>query len=813
MHLTDEALSAYLDGELAPAEARLAAAHLRTCADCSETVRIYSAFERRLVAVPALDCAAALTLVSAQLDGELGDEESAVATAHLASCAACRANVQRWSIAEQTLAALPASRPSARVDAAIAALGREPAGLRLPRIAWPVPALALAAAMSILIIFDLSLGQAPAGPNNALVAAVQQSVLNPANGILYVLHPENASVFAVNPVDLQTQSVIHVGGKPTALALNQSMNTLFVLDATAKTLTSIDCALNTVTGSTSFAVAGTPTSLQVDQQGNVVVSAVAAVAPAAASNAPSVNPAPAGVLVVLNGGTGQVQAVKQVDVAPQVLVLEPNGKRALLVSADATTLVDATNYRPLATAAGGIAATFGASGDDFAILSRTANGASVTFARRGGSLLIGGIAQAIAALPDGGYAVLADVSGRGRITLIGPDGAVTASIDAPANARDLAFDAATRQFAVIGPTGVTNVAMPAAAAVVPPAVQNTPPGTPLPTAPTSPKPSATPTPSTSPSPTPTASAEPVAVGAPRENAGLVPARARAVWPGTYLVTVPVNERPTNAVGDGSRIWYVDDANRINALHTTTGERFQIAPLPGSATVGRMAVSPNHLYLVDPVTGALYVLPFSTEQVIVVPLPFASTATSMTASPDERLWIGTPDAGLIGYDPRTGKIEKIAAGSNLTALASDALGRVWIAARDRQSLGLYDPLNGTLSDVAFSHSGAISALTVDRSGALWIGSDTGQVFAMRNNSVIFSAALGLPIASFVLDRNGAAYYVSPTAGGLRYGSALGLSTPQQAPLGSSGPIFDELGRVWQADRSADGFYVTLPEGQR
>src|SRR5207253_2368597 len=142
---------------------------------------------------------------------------------------------------------------------------------------------------------------------------------------------------------------IHVGGKPTALALNQTMSTLLVLDASAKTVTSIDCALNTITGSTAFAVAGTPTSLLVDQQGNVVVSAVA---PATiASAAPSASPVSVGVLVVLNGGTGQVQAVKQVDVAPQVLVLEPNGKRALLVSADATTLVDATTYLPLATAA------------------------------------------------------------------------------------------------------------------------------------------------------------------------------------------------------------------------------------------------------------------------------------------------------------------------------------------------------------------------------------------------------------------------------------------------------------------------------
>ena len=66
-----------------------------------------------------------------------------------------------------------------------------PSGRRLPRIAWPVPALAVATAMSILIVLNLSLGpSSPIGPGTPFVAAVQQSVLNPANGILYVLHPE-----------------------------------------------------------------------------------------------------------------------------------------------------------------------------------------------------------------------------------------------------------------------------------------------------------------------------------------------------------------------------------------------------------------------------------------------------------------------------------------------------------------------------------------------------------------------------------------------------------------------------------------------
>src|SRR5438105_7533532 len=118
MHLGDELLSAYLDGELAPSEATAAAAHLRACAGCAENARFFAALDDRLTSTPALGCSAALTLVSAHLDGELAREEATVASAHLASCGSCRNDVLRWSVAEQAIAALPAARPSARVDAA-----------------------------------------------------------------------------------------------------------------------------------------------------------------------------------------------------------------------------------------------------------------------------------------------------------------------------------------------------------------------------------------------------------------------------------------------------------------------------------------------------------------------------------------------------------------------------------------------------------------------------------------------------------------------------------------------------------------------
>src|SRR5438105_3486021 len=178
MHLSDEFLSAYADGELPPSKAVAAAAHLRVCAGCAETIRLFTGLDERLSSTPALGCSAALTLVSAELDGELGRAESAIARLHLSSCAECRSAVLRWSVADQAIAALPPARPSARVDAAIAALGREPQlnwGLRLPRFVWPVPAFAVAVAVAVLLVVNLSL--VPAGAPAPDLVAAEQSVL------------------------------------------------------------------------------------------------------------------------------------------------------------------------------------------------------------------------------------------------------------------------------------------------------------------------------------------------------------------------------------------------------------------------------------------------------------------------------------------------------------------------------------------------------------------------------------------------------------------------------------------------------------
>jgi len=131
--------------------------------------------------------------------------------------------------------------------------------------------------------------------------------------------------------------------------------------------------------------------------------------------------------------------------------------------------------------------------------------------------------------------------------------------------------------------------------------------------------------------------------------------------------------------------------------------------------------------------------------------------------------------------------------------------------------VWDPLSGKLSEISLAHGGAVTALVVDRSNVVWIGTDTGQTFAVRNavagtgTAVVSSGLVGRPITGFVLDQNGALYFVSRTPNALAYGLVQSASGVQLVPGSATEPMFDPMGRVWDADTSADGFYVTLPGG--
>ena len=359
---------------------------------------------------------------------------------------------------------------------------------------------------------------------------------------------------------------------------------------------------------------------------------------------------------------------------------------------------------------------------------------------------------------------------------------------------------------MIGAVSVAEVALPSTLTTQAGATPNTRnSSTPLPTAPTTAQPTA--------SATPAPTEAPVVIAPSRDNDELVPTNARALWPGTYLVSVGASQRPTRSVSDGRRIWYLDDENRVNSFDMISGELLQPAALPRDATVSAMAVGRDHVYFVDAAQGRIYALGISTAQLKSVPLAFARTTTAIAASPDEHLWMATAASGLVSYDPRTGQVQTIPVSGNLTAITTDAFGRVWTASADRQAVDMWDPLVGKVTEVSLAHGGSITALAVDRSGAVWVGTDTGQTFTLRGTTAgattVTAGLIGRTITGFTFDRGGALYYVSRTAGAVAYGTVSSAGTPRLGPATASEPMFDDLGRAWQGDFAAVGFYVTVP----
>src|SRR5438094_833034 len=150
-----------------------------------------------------------------------------------------------------------------------------------------------------------------------------------------------------------------------------------------------------------------------------------------------------------NSPTQQVETVRDIKVALRLVVPDQQGGRSALVSADATQLVDGA-YHLIATLPGCVSAAFSKRSDNVAVLSASGSDSVLTFSGFSApeALKLTGTPRALTALPDGGYLVLVDLGGRGRVSKVTRDGAVFASTEVAVTGGDLIYDAATNRFTV-----------------------------------------------------------------------------------------------------------------------------------------------------------------------------------------------------------------------------------------------------------------------------------------------------------------------------------------------------------------------------
>jgi anti-sigma factor RsiW len=806
VHLPAEELSALVDGELSPQDELRARQHLAECGSCSAEYALSVRLDAELRQPPVLACDEILPVLSAGQDRETNDAEQAIAQRHLADCGDCRATVQSWSALASAIKALPVIAPSARIDDAIYAIARTRRTYR-PAAVRGVAARALIAVTAVFAIIVASLGTAgpasqtavqpsPTG-ERAIVASIQQIVFNSRNNTMYVLDVPAAAVDARDPVTSYLKTRIQVGGEPTAIALNEVANRVLVLDASQKRVTEIDAASNTVIGATTVAVAGTPTSISVDPSTNNILVTATAKSPAPG--------AAAGSVAVINSDTKQLETVREITVAPRLVVPDQQSGRSMLVSADATQLVD-SSYKVIRTLPGGVSAAFSTRGDVVAVLSTAGPDAVLNFvgAAAPEALKLTGSPRALTALPDGGYLVLVDLGGRGRVSRIARDGTVFASTEVAVTGGDLIYDQSANRFTVANNGRLDTAQMPDQVSTI----QTAPP-----TQTANPTASTSPSASTTPSASPEASVQPAATIGPN-----ILAQMRVLSPGSvYNLPLPNGIQPQFVAASGSRLWILDQSNNVTSFDMNTGDLFDVGPLRKGVNVSYWVAGGSYVFGVDGTTGEIDVVNVKTNR---VEGGFATnlsrTVSAVAVGIDGRLWMGLHDASyLLAWDPRTHLMGGLdLKGARADALTIDGQGRIFFADDTRGTVGTIDQRTSLLTEVTFVRPGATTALLVDSTSTLWVGTSTGEIYSVRGGTATLKVSLQRPVSAFAPDQGGRAWYLAQLPSGLA-GYAYAPADGSQAPRSVTGPAqslsFSPIGRAFLADPRG-GFYMSIEGGR-
>jgi len=820
VHLGVVDLSAYADGELEPGEAREARVHLDACGRCSADLAALTRLDHALIAVPPVTCVGSVDLRSALLDGQLTTAEMAIARDHIAGCRVCGADEIAWLASEQALRMLPVAVPSARVDAAMRRLIESGARRPLvPGIARLVPGAGLRVGLAATLVLAIVIGLVPTGPGQeqaqapgesaVLVSGVQQVVLYSPTNTFYVLQPQQAAVNAVDAATYALRAHIAVGGRPTALAIDPVASRILVLDSFRRSLIEIDPAKNTVVGSTPVGVTGTPTSVRVDSaNGKVIVTAAREPGPAGPRTGPRPTPdSTAGEVAVLDSTTKKLEVVRSVEVAPRLVITDPQRKGALLVSTTATTLVD-SSYQPQRSLPGGVAAAYGESGW-IAVLGQSGTDAVLHLFGDGAPqpLRLTGIPLAVTSMPEGGFAVLlGSGSGNGRIVVIDGAGAPVGTTPVDQVGRDLTYDPRAKRFAILSGAGVVAAALPSGIALPEPSAAPSAPTAALPVVPILPQPSASAAPNASPPPSPSpAGSAPVAVQ-PSGSPPAVPPNAVRISDGLYRLSMGDSRLPILTTASATRVWFLDQANGLNALNVFSGEIHRVAQLPAQAGIRALAADELHAFALDIAGAQVFILDLQTERLTAEPFPAFNAATALAVAGDGRAWIASGRSPeLFSLDPTTKRFQIVEVGMQVQILVADGNRGIWFSDGEK-TVGFYDVRTSRATSMVLPSVGSARSLLPDPSGTLWVGTSVGEVLSVRDRVATPIASLGRPISSLAADPAGRPWYVTYGTSGFRFGQvAADNSIALPGPAISAS--FSPASRAWLAD-PAGGFYLVV-----
>jgi ligand-binding sensor domain-containing protein len=287
--------------------------------------------------------------------------------------------------------------------------------------------------------------------------------------------------------------------------------------------------------------------------------------------------------------------------------------------------------------------------------------------------------------------------------------------------------------------------------------------------------------------------------------------------GVYDLPLPTGIQPQFVAASGSRLWLLDQSNNVSAFDMNTGDLFNIGPLRKGAKVSYWVAGGSYVYGVDADTGEVNVVNIASERVQGgYATNVLSSVSAVAVGIDGRLWIGLRDASyLFVFDPKTQLMNGFdLAGARITALTIDGQGRIFYADDGRGTVGTFDPRTSRVSEVPFARRGTTTALLVDSTSTLWVGTSTGEIYSVRGGGARLTVSLQRPVNSFAADQAGQAWYLAPLPSGLT-GYAYGPADGSKAPRSISGPVrslnFNAIGRAFLADPRG-GFFMSVEGGR-
>jgi streptogramin lyase len=293
--------------------------------------------------------------------------------------------------------------------------------------------------------------------------------------------------------------------------------------------------------------------------------------------------------------------------------------------------------------------------------------------------------------------------------------------------------------------------------------------------------------------------------------------ATALAPGLYSAPLASGLKPLLMAGNGSRIWFVDQASRIGVFDMTTGETKMIAKLRGDAHVSYLVAGRSFVFGVDDATGQVHVINTVTDSVDSFALNVLSPVSAVAVGLDDKLWLALRNASyLLAWDPRTHNIAAfdLRGDTRVSALTIDSGGRVIYTDDRHATVGTYDPTTLRLSELTFERHGNTTALVVDRSGTVWIGTSTGDLYSVKSDIRGLAMNVRMPVTSLAVDQTGRAWYLAPIPNGIAgfgYAPADGSKAVHSLPGPAVGLAFSSAGRAFSADPRG-AFYVGAEAGQ-